>query len=124
MSLLTKLLGTRGERLAARHLKSVGCRILARNFSTPQGELDLVAEEKQTGRVIFVEVKTRRNESHGRAEQAVGPTKQRHIIRAAQLFLKQRRLPPQTAVRFDVIAVAFDERGKVQVRHTPAAFRI
>ncbi len=123
MSLIRKILGSRGERIAARHLKGTGCRILARNFACPMGELDLVAQHKASGTVIFVEVKTRRDESVARAEQAVGRTKQRHIVGAARFFIKQRRLPPDTPLRFDVVAITFDAQNRPQVRHTPSAFR-
>ena len=67
--------------------------------------------------------KTRQDESRVRAELAVGTVKQRHIVRAAQIFLKRRRVPADTAVRFDVVAVTFDNDGRPQVRHTPGAFR-
>lgn len=124
MSFIRKLLGSRGERLAARHLKRSGCRILARNFTVRQGEIDLVAHERKTGCIIFVEVKTRRDESSVRAEQAVGKDKQRHIVRAAQAFLKSRAIPPNTPLRFDVVAVVFGDRRRPQLRHTIDAFRM
>jgi len=117
-----KTLGRRGERLAAKFLKHSGHRILARNVETPFGEIDLVAREKLGGRIIFVEVKTRSCERIARAEQAVGRKKQRHIVRAAQAWLKSKGIidPP---MRFDVVAVTFDNAGDPQIRHTPGAFR-
>ena len=48
--------GTRSERAAARFLRRLGCRILARNYACPHGELDLVAE--QAGCIVFVEVRS------------------------------------------------------------------
>ena len=117
-----KTLGRKGERLAAKFFKRSGHRILARNVQTPFGEIDLVTREKLSGRIIFVEVKTRSSEKIARAEQAVGRKKQRHIVRAAQAWLKSKGIadPP---MRFDVVAVTFDQAGEPQVRHTPAAFR-
>jgi len=123
MTLFRKNLGHRGEREAERFLKRAGCRILARNWATPLGEIDLVAQEKRSGRVIFAEVKTRTDESVARGEQAVGRAKQRRIVRAAQLFIKRKRIAPDTALRFDVLAVTFDADGHPEVRHTPGAFR-
>ena len=122
MGLARKALGKQGERLAAAMLKKSGCRILARNVETPFGELDLVAQEKKGGRIIFVEVKTRTDESVARGEQAVGRAKQRHIVRAAQAFLKAKGIG-EAPLRFDVVAVTFDADGRPQVRHTPGAFR-
>jgi len=123
MSFFRKTLGEKGEAAAARFLRKQGCRILARNYTTPLGELDLVAQEKATGRIIFAEVKTRTDESVASGEQAVGRAKQRHIVRAAQIFLKAKRVPADMALRFDVLAVTFDAAGRPQVRHTPGAFR-
>src|SRR5687768_14344819 len=51
------LLGRKGENHAASFLKSKGYRILARNLSTPLGEIDIVARDKEF--LVFVEVKTR-----------------------------------------------------------------
>jgi len=123
MTLFRQDLGRRGERQAERFLKKAGCRILARNWATPLGEIDLVAQEKRSGRIIFAEVKTRTDESVARGEQAVGRAKQRRIVRAAQLFLKRKRVAPDTPLRFDVLAVTFDADGRPEVRHTPGAFR-
>ena len=122
MTVSRKNLGRKGERIAERFLKTSGHRILARNYSAPQGELDLVAQSKRDGRILFVEVKTRTSESVARAEQAVGREKQRHIIRTAQAYLKAKRIPDDTPLRFDVIAVIFAPDGKPEVRHTPDAF--
>jgi putative endonuclease len=85
--------------------------------------LDLVAMEKASGRIIFAKVKTRTDESVASGEQAVGRGKQRHIVRAAQIFLKAKRVPANVPLRFDVLAVTFDSKGRPQVRHTPGAFR-
>ncbi|HMJ94734.1 MAG TPA: YraN family protein, partial [Thermoleophilaceae bacterium] len=50
-------LGAEGERLAARHLEACGCEVIARNFRTRFGELDLVARDERF--LVFCEVKTR-----------------------------------------------------------------
>jgi len=123
MTLFRKNLGQRGEREAERFLKKAGCRILARNWATPLGEIDLVAQEKRSGRILFAEVKTRTDESIARGEDAVGRAKQRRIVRAAQLFIKRKKVAPDTPLRFDVLAVTFDDAGNPEVRHTPGAFR-
>ena len=122
MTLFRKTLGERGERIAERFLKKQGCRILARNFTAAGAEIDLVAQEKSGGRIIFAEVKTRSSEAIARGEHAVGRQKQRHIVRAAQAFVKARRVPDDAPMRFDVLAVTFDADGTPVVRHTPNAF--
>ena len=47
----------KGERLAAKHLEARGCEVIARNFRTRFGELDLVARDERF--LVFCEVKTR-----------------------------------------------------------------
>ncbi len=111
-------LGSWGEEVAAAYLRKKGMKILARNVRLPVGELDIVA---QHGRIlVFVEVKTRRGVSHGYPQEAVGATKQRQILRAAQWYLAERKLD-RLQPRFDVIAVRGD--GEVaDIQHFPGAF--
>ncbi|MBN2584348.1 MAG: YraN family protein [Planctomycetes bacterium] len=122
---LRKTLGQKGEQLATRYFKQAGHRVLARNVVTPFGEIDLVVQEKISGRIVFVEVKARSREDIAMGEHAVGAKKQRHIVRAAQAWLKAKGLsdPP---LRFDVVAVSFPDAagtGEPELRHTPGAFR-
>ena len=111
--------GVRGERAAARYLKSHGFRILARNYSCPAGEVDLVALDGAT--LVFVEVKTRADESFASAESAVNRAKRAHLCRAAQYYIRHKRAHDRPA-RFDVIAVVMPDNVAVELRHTPNAF--
>ena len=120
--------GAAGERAAERFLRKNGYRILARNVSYRQGEVDLVALEKASGTVCFVEVRSRALEDGLEPaitpEETVTPAKRRRVIRAALVFLKERGVSADRAVRFDVIAVRFagDDRRRPDVRHLPGAF--
>ena len=73
----TTKLGRQGEEAAAVFLKEAGYEILARNFRTPRGEIDIVAGTGQT--VAFIEVKTRRTRRFGRPAAAVDYRKQQKI---------------------------------------------
>jgi putative endonuclease len=111
-------LGRWGEAEAARYLRRLGMKILERNMRTPVGEIDLIARQGRT--LVFVEVKTRRSDAFGTPQEAVGPFKQRQILRAAQWYLgdgRGRGLQP----RFDVVAVRPGPQGAV-VEHIPDAF--
>ncbi|MCL4500583.1 MAG: YraN family protein [Deltaproteobacteria bacterium] len=101
-------LGDAGEDLAAAALKKQGYRILDRNYVCPLGEIDLVARQGQT--YVFIEVKTRKNEHFGPPQEAVNQTKQRKLRLLADYYLKQKRLG-EVALRFDVVAITFDEAG-------------
>ncbi len=118
--LLTRWLGNAGERLAARHLRRLGMRILHRQYRTPMGEIDLIAQDGQT--LVFVEVKTRRGISAGLPAEAVDRRKQAQLTRLALVFLKKHRLLDRPA-RFDVVAIVWPEAGgRPQVTHYPNAF--
>ena len=101
-------LGRRGERSALWALRRRGYRILARNYRTKLGEIDIVARHR--GTLVFVEVKTRRSADLVPAEESVGPRKQRHIHRVAQLYLQEKGLPDDTDCRIDVVSVTLPDR--------------
>lgn len=102
-------LGERGERAAARHLRRLGYKIVARHERGRLGELDLVAVDGRT--VVFVEVKTRRSHDAGHPAEAVGPDKQARLTRLALAYLKRHSLLDCSA-RFDVVAVTWPESAK------------
>lgn len=95
-------LGDAGERQAARHLRKLGYRIVARRLRVGRGDIDLVALDGSC--VVFVEVKTRTSSERGSPAEAVDSQKQRQLTRLALAFLKQNRLLEHSA-RFDVIAI-------------------
>lgn len=99
-------LGAEGERAAKAYLKSNGFRILHENYSTPLGEIDLIAQEGAV--VVFVEVKTRTSSEFGPPQASVTRHKQRQIVKVAELFLQRHRLSG-AACRFDVVAVTCTE---------------
>ena len=116
-ALLNRLLGDRGERLAAQSLKRSGMRIITRGYNTPYGEIDLVAREGQV--IVFVEVKARKQ---GVPAEAVTPEKQRRLTLAALHFLKHHGLL-ETPSRFDVVAIVWpDQRVEPTVEHIKSAF--
>jgi putative endonuclease len=95
--------GREGERLAARHLRRQGYKVLYRNFRPPQGgEIDLVCREKKT--LVFVEVKTRAPGAIGRPADAVDPEKEEALMRGAQAWLRLLG-HPAIPVRIDIVEV-------------------
>jgi len=102
-------LGKTGEDLAVGFLRESGYKIIARNYKTRLGEIDIVAREK--GVVCFVEVKTRSSDRFGLPQEAVLRSKQRQISKAALEFLKNNDLLGQSA-RFDVVSVVLAAEGQ------------
>lgn len=113
-------LGRWGEEQAARFLQRLGMKIVERNLRTPVGEIDIIARQGKV--LVFVEVKTRRSDAFGAPQEAVGPAKQRQIIRTALWYMgdgKGRGLQP----RFDVVAVRPGPK-EAMVEHIVNAFGI
>jgi putative endonuclease len=118
-------IGRQGEKLAADYLIKQGYRILERNLTTKQGELDLVATTADQMTVVFVEVKTSQIVSHYHLpEFRVDHRKQRQIISLAAHWCRRAKLG-HLAVRFDVIGVnipAQPPEAKPIIRHIQGAF--
>jgi putative endonuclease len=112
--------GTRSERAAARYLKRQGFRILARNYSCPHGELDLVAVEGRC--VVFVEVRSTGGDDPLRPALSVDQEKQRRLTDLALYYLRQHRLLDCMA-RFDVLAISWPpEKREPVIVHYRQAF--
>jgi len=101
--------GRWGEKLAASFLKRQGYRILARNYVSPVGEMDIVAREGEE--LVFVEVKTRTSEGFGGPLRAVGRAKRRKIVQVARSYLARYRLD-ECPCRFDVVGITRVEGRK------------
>ena len=108
-------IGEIGERLGGKYLKSLGFKILMRNFRAEGGgEVDIVCREGN--RLVFVEVKTRTSLKYGRPIDAVDQDKQYLITHGAMEWLA-RLDRPYVYYRFDVL--------EVMLRHgEPADFNL
>ena len=94
--------GKAGEEAAVQYLCQQGYRIVERNYRCRFGEIDLIARDGKT--LTFIEVKTRRPQRFGPAAAAVTLEKQRHLIKASQLYLIQKRKACELC-RFDVVTI-------------------
>lgn len=99
-------IGDVGEAIAEKYLLSKGAKILARNYTVRGGEIDLIAELNDT--ILFVEVKLRRSDTFGSAYEAITPAKQKHIARAAKIYLQKNGLLDKRFARFDAILILPD----------------
>lgn len=107
------------EEEAARWLMRQGCRILARQYRTPYGELDLVVQDGET--LVFAEVKYRGSDRYGTPAAAVDWNKQRHLTRSALWYCQREGVAAETALRFDVIEMIRREQ-QLLIRRIPDAF--
>jgi putative endonuclease len=96
--------GAAAEEQAARFLERQGLDIVARNYRTRFGEIDLIAREGAT--LVFVEVRMRSSGGYGGAAGSIGARKQARIVAAARQFLA--RIPREPPCRFDVVTLESD----------------
>lgn len=94
--------GDRFEQRACTELQREGLTLLARNYTTRHGELDLVMRDGDT--VVFVEVRYRKNASHGDAATSITASKQAKLILAAQHWLAAHPKHARQPCRFDVVS--------------------
>ena len=94
-------LGMMGEEMATRLLSGKGYRIRERNWRSGKLELDIIAE--MGGEIIFVEVKTRRNDYFTTPKDSITPKKIKNIVMAADAYIKEHEI--DLPARFDVIEV-------------------
>ena len=113
-----KTLGTKGENLAVTFLKKKGYKIIARNYKTFIGEIDIIAKDGNT--TVFIEVKTRTNDSFGYPFEAVHNKKRQKLKNIALLYLKNRG--QESSVRFDVLSIIYTDNGKETIEHIKDAF--
>lgn len=94
--------GRWAETLAAWRLRLALYRVVARNFRSPAGEIDLIA--RRGGMLVFVEVKARGDKDT--AAFAIQPHQQARIRNAAAAFLARRPDLARLDARFDAVLVA------------------
>ena len=84
------------------------------------GEIDIIAEDKEAGELVFVEVKYRNTYNYGTPESSITQKKIKTLRRAAEGFLYIRKISDKEC-RFDVIAIDFAD-GAQCIRHLKCAF--
>ncbi len=99
-------IGQTYEELAVSYLRLQGYEIVEQNFRYRQGEIDIIAKEKET--YVFCEVKYRTTEEGGYPEESVSVGKQRRICACALYYLQKKGLW-DVPCRFDVISILGEE---------------
>lgn len=118
--------GQRIERLVAKKLKSLGYKILAFEWHSPYGEIDIVAIDfgsdslqKKLSCLVLVEVKARSTTLFGQPYDAVTASKLNKIIKTGEMFrsswVRDGRSPKlPVATRVDVVSVMLNQEGKIE----------
>ena len=116
-----ELLGRWGEKRSQRFLKRKGLKTLTRNFSCKTGEIDLIMVAPDRT-IVFVEVRTRADETFGSAESSITFAKKTRLIRTARYFLATNDIDDRP-FRFDVVTIVLGPKGTPQIRYYKNAFR-
>jgi len=115
-----KTFGRKGEDLAISHLRALDYEIIARNYFSSYGEIDIIARQKSL--LIFVEVKSR-SSSFEAAFSSVSFSKQKKLVKTAMHFLSRHKIYEEMFTRFDVIAIVKDQAGEYKLQHMQDAFQ-
>ncbi|MFA6255368.1 MAG: YraN family protein [Patescibacteria group bacterium] len=107
-------LGQLGERLAAEYLTKKGYQIIAKNYSTRGGEIDLICQKDKV--IHFIEVKTRTNQKFGWPEEAVTDEKLEKIIMASEKYCQEYDLNSEWQI--DIISILINQATRIaELRH-------
>ncbi|MDR0463721.1 MAG: YraN family protein [Treponema sp.] len=107
--------GKIGEEQAACALVNAGMEIIAKNFRSKNGEIDIIAVDGET--IVFVEVKAWASYEFENLRYSIDIKKQNKIIKTAKYFLLENRKYSNMSIRFDVVFVQNN-----QVTHLASAF--
>ena len=113
---MNKSIGDTGEKIAKNYLEAKGYKILDKNFRYSKlGELDLVAQKG--AEVIFFEVKARMRKglSEFKPEDNITQTKQKKLVKLAQIWLAKRKL--DTGWQIDILAIEIYRDKSFDIRH-------
>ena len=94
-------IGSEGEKRVAEFLRRRGFSIIKRNYLCRYGEIDIIAENQEF--LLFVEVKTRKEQSLVSGAQAVDAFKQKRILLTANDYIAKTESEKQP--RFDIADV-------------------
>ena len=113
MSIYQRKLGNWGENLAIIYLQKSGYDIIARHWQRREGEIDIVALDKSSNWLVFVEVKTRRSSLYGNPDESISEHKKKTLNNIIDLYIQECNY--QGHYRFDAIMVEI--KGEIVIHH-------
>ncbi|MEK7077910.1 MAG: YraN family protein [Patescibacteria group bacterium] len=140
-------IGKIGENIACSFLEKRGYKVIERNFKRKWGEIDIVCSKKESvinllsstwnnvmggiknvlrgtsnKKLVFVEVKTLKNNQFLKPEDNLTANKQRKLIRTCQLYISEKNIDPDIEWRIDAVLITLDTiRKKAKVKHLKGA---
>ena len=114
--------GQKYEEMAAKYLKKHGLKLAHKNFHARGGEIDIIMTDGDI--LVFVEVRYRQTERHGKAVETVGSAKQKRLIHTATTYLCKHYGNTWPSCRFDVIGLSRDFMGNLTYDWVKNAFEL
>lgn len=115
--------GKWGEDYAAEYLRKKGYIIMERDwtFGRSKRDIDIICKTSDMTTVVFVEVKARANDDVTSPEDAVDIRKMRHLMVAADEYVKSHDI--SEVLRFDIVTIVGKRNNKqIKVNHIEDAF--
>lgn len=106
-------IGKKGEDIAEDYFIENGYKIIERNFSCKQGEIDIIAKDKDE--IVFIEVKTRTNAKYGQPIDSITYLKKNHMLQSIKYYLYLKKLENEY-IRIDIIEIYF-KNNKFYINH-------
>lgn len=110
-------LGKIGEDAAEIYLLNLGYKIIDRHFYCKQGEIDIIAKDKNE--FVFIEVKARSNRNFGNPVDSVTYYKKNHLIKAIRYYLYLKKME-NSFIRIDIIEV-YQYKDGLKINHIKKA---
>ena len=107
------IVGKEGESITEKYLRGKNYEIIEKNYYCRQGEIDIIAKDKEE--LVFIEVKTRTNKNYGEPIDAVTYYKRKHLFKTIEYYLYIKKLE-NSFVRIDIIEILKKE-NKFYIRH-------
>lgn len=102
--ILAGLKGQQAEVAACAYLQQQGLKLVAKNYRSKAGEIDLIMRDERY--LIFVEVRYREQHHYGSGVESITADKCKKLLKTAEYYLLQHRLVDKVPCRFDVIAIS------------------
>jgi putative endonuclease len=101
--------GILGEKIARDFLRKRGYHILETNYRCPEGEIDIIAQDK--GCLVFVEVRSKTSTEFGSPEESITRAKIQRLVAATSRYRQTHENLP-SSYRIDIVAIEMNRKGK------------
>lgn len=95
--------GRTAEDIAYKYLARQGLKLLARNYRSRRGEIDLIMSDKDI--IVFIEVRSRKDSRTMNVIESIDSKKRARIIQTSQKYLQNDKDSRDNICRFDIVLV-------------------